>query len=102
VRDQNKVFSPTTWLLVYLVGGDLVWSPLLWSGGSRSVSICYKFDVRSFKLIQGFNGDDFGFGALVLRGTYVHEDFPTVSSNVRLTPVWEWRLRRVGGSLRRQ
>jgi hypothetical protein len=40
-----------TRLVVHLVGGDraggveeggFIWSPLLWSGGSRSVYVCYK------------------------------------------------------------
>jgi hypothetical protein len=55
-----------THLLVHLADGDLTWSQLLLSGGSRPVYVCYKFDVRSFRSIQGFNGDDIGSGAPVL------------------------------------
>jgi hypothetical protein len=31
------------------------------------VHVCYKFGDRRFRSIQGFKGDDFGFGVLVLR-----------------------------------
>jgi hypothetical protein len=33
------------------------------------IHVCYKFGVRSFGSIQGFNKDDFGYGALDLTGT---------------------------------
>jgi hypothetical protein len=56
-----------THLLVHLADGDLTWSQLLLSGGPRPVYVCYKFDVGSFEAIQGFNGDDIGSGAPVLR-----------------------------------
>jgi hypothetical protein len=36
---------------------------------SSSVYACYIFGVKSFKSIEEFNGDDFGFVALVLRDT---------------------------------
>jgi hypothetical protein len=41
----------------------------LCSGEFRPVYVCYKFGVKSFGLIQGFNGEDFVSRALVLRGT---------------------------------
>jgi hypothetical protein len=40
-------------------------------------------------LIQEFNGNEFSSGVLVLRG-HVHEDFLTIISNVKLTPVKKW------------
>lgn len=56
--------------------------------------LCYRFGVRSFRSIQGFNGDDFGSRALILIGTC---DFPTVINNVSLAPVRERLQQRIGG-----
>jgi hypothetical protein len=67
-----------TCLLVHIVGGNLAGGvEEVGNSSSRRFSrvvdfvLCYRFDVRKFGLIHGFNCDDFSSRALILRGTHM-------------------------------
>jgi hypothetical protein len=46
---------------IHLIAVSMKW----WISSNH---VCYKFSITNFVSIQVFNGGDFGFGALVLRG----------------------------------
>jgi hypothetical protein len=53
---------------VTLRRGEIAWSLLPQSGGSRIDYVCHKFGVRIFRSSKEFNDGDFSSRALVLRG----------------------------------
>lgn len=55
---------------------------------SRPAYVTTRFGTRFFRLIQGFNGDNYDFEAQGAR----HEDFPDAIDKVRLAP-GQWRRR---------
>ena len=55
-----------------------------WRGGSHFVNVCDRFGVRRFRLIQWFNGVDFGSRTLVFKGMCTNTSRMSSTKSCRL------------------